>query len=864
MSTDNKWKNTNVHKIEKLKNWSRTRKFKCENCNSETPPSLEFKDYRLCLPCVAKELKDNLLCSVDIQDWTLIQFSNFLKKGSVAERLLILWRFEEVMKIVTKNDGTKVFQLYQALVINLGYINQIPLASYVRQAAHEASVLVGESILPVIICIRDDVPAIHYANAVLTAATISHENVEVQRLIKKAVHSNNVGVKKILLNVFEALEDNWVIPVLKMMLTDSNPIVKDRAKNIYAQKVDIEESSETKKIKKVKLSPEFLSKIKSSYSIDSLKMIYDEYLVHFFDIQYFGMKKRLIKAKLKKNDLAHAFAVLLYDKDNFNLLVDEMHEDVFTIFERLVWEGGELSCSNTNPGLSEKISNFEEQDINGKFYTKNIFNPKYSIFVLRKTHNISNEGWVNYYNISLPYFLRDYIKKFLPKPIFFNFIPVKKDPNNCQIFSEKDNILLQLHLIWNYVNEGNIIFPQKSKLLTKMTLNSMISNCSINEFYPDSNHEEKYIRSNLLANFFYAFTSIPIDNKLSPELLLKQFIYFFLDDKSASLYFFSAFCFLNHLKGWQKIIEQYNQEYHYLLEIKFRKDLSNILKKLPVNKWISYENISKYIFYREIPVEIVHLFIAGQYLYYEPCMYMNDEWVPLKGRKYISESNYTHTISEPSIKMYLFLFASLGIIDIAYTYPQNDLERIKNRTYLTVYDGLQYIRLTELGAFILEKTDKFEFDRSQISGEVILDDERLIANIKGKDPVKKMVLEKIAKMIHENCYLVNYKTFLKGCQSTRDIDRKIEMFYEHISKEPPKIWQSFIDDIESKKDPLKEKTNMRVFKVKENQELIDLVARDEKLRKYILISEDYHILVDSRYISLVQARLESFGFFVDM
>ncbi|KPA18009.1 hypothetical protein MHK_001773, partial [Candidatus Magnetomorum sp. HK-1] len=196
--------------------------------------------------------------------------------------------------------------------------------------------------------------------------------------------------------------------------------------------------------------------------------------------------------------------------------------------------------------------------------------------------------------------------------------------------------------------------------------------------------------------------------------------------------------------------------------------------------------------------------------------------------------------------------------------PQNDVLRIKKRPYFTVYDGLQYVRLTDLGAYILGKTETYEFDKSKISAEVILDEDRLIANIKGKDPIKQMVIDKIADMIHDDCYRVNYKTFLKGCRSTKEIDHKIEMFYKYISKEPPPIWQSFIDEITAKKDPLTEKENMRVFKVKENKELIDLIARDEKLRKYVLISEDYHILIENLNVPLVQRRLETFGFFVDM
>jgi hypothetical protein len=90
------------------------------------------------------------------------------------------------------------------------------------------------------------------------------------------------------------------------------------------------------------------------------------------------------------------------------------------------------------------------------------------------------------------------------------------------------------------------------------------------------------------------------------------------------------------------------------------------------------------------------------------------------------------------------------------------------------------------------------------------------------------------------------------------------LFNEYISEKPPQIWQTFIDDICSKKNPLKEKMNLHVFEVNDNQELIELIARDEILRKLVRIAEDYHILISEDNIKKVQHRLRDFGFFMDV
>ncbi|MBF0452097.1 MAG: hypothetical protein HQK75_15455 [Candidatus Magnetomorum sp.] len=860
----NQWKKGTIRQVERLKSWSKTRKYRCASCRSEHPPSVETSEGRFCVACMAKSLKENLLKAVDIQAWTLNQFADFLKKGSAVERLLVLWRFEEVILIVGRNEGEKIFQLYQPLIKNLGYIHQHPLSSHVRQTAHEAAVFAGESILPILVCTQEGVPAVHYANAVLTAATISPDHVEVQRMLKKAAYNNNAGLKKILLNAFENIEEQWVLPLIDIMRSDSDSSIKDKAKVISQKRNDVPSSStqSTKKVREIKVLPEFLNHIHSNYSIDSLKMIYDEYLHQFFDMHYFGMRNHVIKSKLKKHDLAHAFAVLLSDEDNFWLFMDAVHEDVYIVFERLAWEGGELSAVKLNKTLSEKISMLKEEDHGGQILKRNVFNPKYSIFRVRKVHHIGIDGeWDNHYYLSLSQFLRNHVMKFLPKPQYYHLISVTEVPKDCHIFSDKDTMLFQIPLILNYVQDGKLLFSETTEKPSKKNLNDMMSYCSIDEFYPSGNYEEKYIRTNLLACFFQALHKQKIDLSLTPEKQLKHIINRFHGGADRLFNYFKTLCLLSHIKGWRKVFDTYHDEYHFEMEMIFRKELGNLLKQLTVGEWIGIDNIIKYCFYRNISVEIVHHFVANQYIYCQHAANINGKWVKTGGRTYVSEANYPNLITKPAIKMYMFFMASLGILDIAYIDPQNDEIRSNNRPYFSEYDGIQYIRLTDLGAYILEKTDSYDFDHSKISTQVVLDDEHLIAYIKGADPVKRIILDKIADMIHDGCYRMNYQSFLKGCRSSKDIDLKIELFQQHISNDPPAIWKAFIAEITAKKDPLKEQMNMRVFKVKENQELIDLIAKDDFLRQHVLISEEYHIIIKEKNIKNVQKRLEDFGFF---
>ena len=59
------------------------------------------------------------------------------------------------------------------------------------------------------------------------------------------------------------------------------------------------------------------------------------------------------------------------------------------------------------------------------------------------------------------------------------------------------------------------------------------------------------------------------------------------------------------------------------------------------------------------------------------------------------------------------------------------------------------------------------------------------------------------------------------------------------------------------------KQKMKVFKLKQNQDLIALMARDEVLKQYIRKAEEYHIVIEESHIAKVKKRLEEFGYFID-
>ena len=87
------------------------------------------------------------------------------------------------------------------------------------------------------------------------------------------------------------------------------------------------------------------------------------------------------------------------------------------------------------------------------------------------------------------------------------------------------------------------------------------------------------------------------------------------------------------------------------------------------------------------------------------------------------------------------------------------------------------------------------------------------------------------------------------------------MFKQAINKELPPNWQQFFKELEAKIDPLEEIDNMMVFQIPpDNQALIRLIARDEKLKKLCRKAEGYYVLVEKAKISQFKKRLQEFGY----
>ncbi len=858
-----------LDKIDSASAWSSGR-FVCYACRRTlTSDKFDISVGSLCKACVEGEFKKTVK-NVALDAWSIPQFMQALEAlGSFRSRLTVLWRFHEVLRLAIQKSPSDVDQLKKLLVRNLGFVQDHPLAQAVRQAAFQASVAVGKPLLPLLLSMCETTPWQFYANVIMTLGKIDPDNPEVRALIEKAAKAKNPEIRE---RAQAALEKQGssqpaksITPQkpaksvkktltkqerLQTVVNKLDPALRDLVRigpeqqHLFGgtayQPILIESPAEKK----------MENAINQVYTMDALKKIYKIYLQDYiFSPANFKVKGNFSVNKLKKADLIRALAKVYANQNLFQMFFDRFPSKIQEIFQTLIWEGEEHEAEALEKAYNVKIISSTQKQRYGTGAQD--VDHKYLVFQLRTQYFWAGFSGSSYkYYLSLPDSLRKVFKLYLPFPKGYDLIPLDTIDETPFLYENQDRILKHIKLYYSYIAQGNLKFSQSTGKLLKSSLTQMTKYCSVDEFYNTKDKKLQYLKTQLIIDFLQG---IPCDTAKAPDKLLKQLFQDFFQKthpKSKKLYEF-----LYHLKG------SYYEYQYDKREKRVKQALLNLLKDFPPSQWLSFEHLEKYCFYRDIMLNVTDRKSYGSDLYFN----RKDErsFRSRYERTYVRSGYYKDAVITPFLKSMMFLFAAFGIVDIAYELPENSILQERDLKYLSFFDGLQYVRLTKLGAYVIGLTNKYAAAIEEETAKIELDPKRLILTVEGKDPLKTLIINKIANQISENCYKVNYHSFLKECTTKKDIKQKVALFHEYITVKLPPVWQEFLDDVLDKINPLVSKQKMSVFKLKPNQELVSLVARDDVLKQCILKAEEYHILIAENDIPKVKKRLEEFGYFID-
>ncbi len=541
------------------------------------------------------------------------------------------------------------------------------------------------------------------------------------------------------------------------------------------------------------------------------------------------------KKTFTKTEMIQASFTVFKNETILKAFLKSLPSSIYKLIEKLLFQE-EISDDEASKYLNENI-------LKTSSYTVELRREFYFFNVKEYRQYISYSATEKFFALSLPPILKNLLIDHFPKPLHYDIIPIDEIPETDFHFTAEALIQQELPRLLSYQMQQNIKYNTSGRP-ADATLTKLQRVCGITEYYSTDDAEISKVRSMLLAGMLhqYTFKTLSANNADVIKDLFNNH-YLKLD---------SPVFVLQQLKGWQHLggSDLYKDP---------EKKLQGIFRLLPADKWVSTENLHEYLSTRTIDVKPVTLAAARNYLTYQGVYYRGSIRIPEK--KDVDYRTYEAMVKRAFITGSVFLYASFGLMKIAYNNINTDA---LGETYFSGYDGLQYIKLTPLGAYVLGLTSKYETTETEKANKLIFDEDSLIILAEGDLDVINVSLANYAERLASNRFRVTSGYFLKDCKNTKDIQNKITLFKNTVGKSLPPNWESYFTQLLNNAKVVKEKAQFATYQLPADaKELHRLIAQDSVLKQLVLKAENYHILVANIEAAKFKNRMKELGYVIE-
>ena len=543
------------------------------------------------------------------------------------------------------------------------------------------------------------------------------------------------------------------------------------------------------------------------------------------------------KGTICKNDLVILLAFFCADKRNMEHYVRSLSDKDVLAWKQIIKN---LYCSQEQ--LAEWTGDQKwvtPSDYRYYYYTEK--SPEKSWF--RTTRTCSDkanrygyrETTVYYY---LPAFLRDmFAPLFFPETTAYIIPHYQQLPEENLTVFNGELTFLQYYPILQALYEQGILCMGKTKMLAT-TLKKVSNQLCMKEFFETdkANPISQLRASTMLPTIALLFEYDKKYKKQTAENLLKN-LHIVLNLRYVTCTSF----LLPHIIGMKSsvVVESTIQS---LILSTFTTLISSM------HGWISVQDMVDQLLI--FPIGINPLQIFEPYFMDKLNLVNNDTG------EFVCLSNTIKHLGIPCLKGLLYTMAGLGLVEVAY--------RQRNMDDASDFDTLQYVRLTELGKYVLNIIPSYTPPQNTDAEELFhLDEQRLvIRSLKENNPYESL-LNDTAISIGNHRYMMSNESFLKNCRNEKDVKDKIDFFKRFISKDIPEVWTAFFDSLLRQCHPLKPigADKYVIYQLDgNNKELIQLLSTDLLLKSILIRAEGYKILVEKKQQKAFIDKLKAHGY----
>lgn len=796
----------------------------CPVCNDMATQFVgTLKGVHTCRNCFQEYLETQLI-RANIKEWSWERFSLALSVlGTMQDRLLALIHFRRFQG-VDRVPGL--------LVENLGFESVHPLSQYARQKAYEACVFFTDrqKMLEIILALTEYSSWQQKANLVMVAHEIDPSHSKVQQFI---IHIGNDPSPTVRSHVVETIRNDkaiWAKKLFQKLKADPNPLVREACQRTGKNLVRLK----PRQVKPIKIKPVGTPKpsytrhesiILRNVNFELQEKIYERYLSHIPDLlnkkKYSESELTALKTNTKESCI-RLLAAALENEVLFHTLIEKLPQPVVLLLYILAFEYEQFELTIAEQKLVQIMANDQNDSSEPvSFMPLDLAvkkDPAYFLFQLVRDWSYhTNELGCIAINIGL----EPFIKKLLPRPNFGGPVPLSDIQDKVDhIHRDHQAIFRQLPVILTFIAQGNLKFNKNNTKILASSLKKMALVCNINEFYGTEINDLIYLKTKLLGEFF---SCIP---PWKPEEL--KDLPGFIKNIISQYFSFTALKVYRSRDVFTHISRQMREYDSNGQEKEMRQDFQTLLNQLPKDKWIPIFHLARQAFYHGMNFNPFLEWFEFKSLYVtigEGSIYS------FQNKQYVSTSSVLDLLTLPFVKTMMFFMGALGMVDLGYSSPKNILCRKSGKPWLTVFDGLKYVRLTEFGEYVLGREKSFSIDLPVQTAKIEVDEYKTMVSLFGDDPIKRMALEAVGQEINRSSYMVTYQSFLRECHTSGDVKNKIKFFRDNIIEKPPPIWEGFFKEVLARMEPLKLVQAMEVFQVKPDKALLILLTTDPVLKK---------------------------------
>jgi Helicase conserved C-terminal domain len=270
-----------------------------------------------------------------------------------------------------------------------------------------------------------------------------------------------------------------------------------------------------------------------------------------------------------------------------------------------------------------------------------------------------------------------------------------------------------------------------------------------------------------------------------------------------------------------------------------RGTLAAVLGACPVGRWVGLDELFRYVRAHHLGPTIERSAHSALYIGWS----MEAGWLEYAG------TDYWDLVVGTYLRAVLWEYVgTLGLIDIAYTYPEDSVRDVGrlygfDEEYVSRYDGLLGIRLTPLGAYVLGLTDEYRsgiVDPSQEkpSLRVLPNLDVVVLDVAALTPADRALLERIGAPQSQGVYRLDRGRILEATEQGVTLERVQELLVRKsgvADEELPQTVRVFLADVDRRASAIRETGRMVLLESKDPYLLIEL-ANKPSLRAFVCLA----------------------------